>query len=113
MTVSPDLVLPPQATLPAGSIKEAPPAALNAVRADLKKRETVTLDSDIVVVNSIEQVFSDGSLGCPSPDAMYTQVLTPGYQMTLEHKGKRFDYRVNARNNSVVLCSNGRPVTRP
>jgi hypothetical protein len=66
-----------------------------------------------VVVNSIEQVFPDGSLGCPSPDAMYTQVLTPGYQMTLEHKGKRFDYRINARNNFVVLCNNGRPVTRP
>ena len=45
-------------------------------------------DSDAVTVVSAEEMeWSDASLGCPDPDAMYAQVITPGYLIVLESDG--------------------------
>jgi hypothetical protein len=38
--------------------------------------------------------FSDSSLGCPKPGMAYMQVITPGYKVALEYKGKTYDVRI-------------------
>jgi len=49
--------------------------------------------SDAITVVSAEEVeWSDTSLGCPEPDAMYAQVITPGYLIVLETGGNTFNY---------------------
>lgn len=50
--------------------------------------ELVATESGIaiaeLILTKIEAIeWPDASLGCPQPDTMYTQVITPGYQITL------------------------------
>jgi hypothetical protein len=58
---------------------------------------------------SVEQVtavdFPDASLGCPHPDRVVAQVITPGYAVVVRAAGRRLEYRVSARDGSVVPCS--------
>ena len=54
-------------------------------------------ESDAISVVSTEEVeWSDSSLGCPDPDAMYAQVITPGYLLVLESDGNTFNYHTGA-----------------
>ena len=41
--------------------------------------------------------WSDGSLGCPEPDRMYTQALVPGYRIRVDAGGQQFDYHAGTR----------------
>ncbi len=53
--------------------------------------------SDAITVLSAEEVeWSDTSLGCPEPDAMYAQVITPGYLIVLETGGATYEYHSGA-----------------
>jgi hypothetical protein len=82
----------------------ADPVALqetNAAIDDLSKRTGVP-KSDIKVV-SVEAVqWSDTSLGCPQPDRMYAQVVTPGYRIVLEAGGQTYEY--HSAGVGVGLC---------
>ena len=54
-------------------------------------------ESDAISVVSTEEVeWSDSSLGCPDPDAMYAQVITPGYLIVLESDGNTFNYHTGS-----------------
>lgn len=53
---------------------------------------TGTDEADIEVVSAEEVTWSDGSLGCPEPDGMYTQALVPGYRIVLSVDGDEVDY---------------------
>jgi hypothetical protein len=50
--------------------------------------------------------WPDGSLGCPQPGMLYTQVLTPGYQVVVEAGGEEYDYRMG-RTGTFRLCATG------
>ena len=47
---------------------------------------------EITVVRTEEVEWGDTSLGCPEPDGMYAQVITPGYLIVLESGGDVYDY---------------------
>jgi hypothetical protein len=66
-------------------------------------QELAVADADITVVAMEETVWRDSSLGCPKPGLNYLQVLTPGYKITLEAQGKRYEYHSDA-NRRVVRC---------
>jgi len=66
-------------------------------------QELAVADADITVVAVEETVWRDSSLGCPKPGLNYLQVLTPGYKITLEAQGKRYEYHSDA-NRRVVRC---------
>ncbi len=63
--------------------------------------------SDAISVVSTEEVeWSDASLGCPDPDTMYAQVITPGYLIVLESDGNTFDYHTGADpDGPLVQCT--------
>lgn len=64
-----------------------------------------------LTVKSIEeQEWSDTSLGCPDPAALYLAVITPGYKIVLEDGMSEFDVRTNSDGSIMVWCDNGRPV---
>lgn len=56
----------------------------------------------IHVMKVMEREFADTSLGCPQKDKLYSQVITPGYQIALEALGDTYIY--NAGLNIVVTC---------
>ena len=49
-------------------------------------------ESAITVVSVEEVTWSDGSLGCPEPDMMYTQALENGSLIVLEVDGTEYKY---------------------
>jgi hypothetical protein len=59
--------------------------------------------ADVTVVAVEETTWSDSSLGCPKPGMNYLQVITPGYKITLESQGKRYEYHTDT-NQRVVRC---------
>ncbi len=59
--------------------------------------QTAGADSDDTVLVSTEEVeWGDTSLGCPHPDEMYAQMITPGYFIVLESGGETYDYHTGA-----------------
>ena len=45
--------------------------------------------AEVTVVSAESVTFPDGGLGCPEPEMLYTQVLTPGYHVVVEAGGQR------------------------
>jgi hypothetical protein len=48
--------------------------------------------------------WPDASLGCPRPDVLYAQVVTPGYLVVISGSGKTLEYHTDAQGTRVVLC---------
>ena len=83
-------------------IGEVPDELLDAIRADLGKRLGIeTKDLEPVRAESVN--WNDGSLGCPKPDQVYTQAITPGYHIVFEIDDTSYDYRAK-RNGFFMLC---------
>jgi|GEM_PF-913716 len=84
---------------------ETPIELLRAIQADLADQSGVDL-SEIRVVRDQMVIWSDGSLGCPQPEMMYTQALVPGYWVVLQVGDKEYDYRA-AESGYFFRCENG------
>jgi hypothetical protein len=74
-----------------GSAAAGLDAQVAAAVEDLAAAEGVA-DDDVEVVAVEEVTWSDGSLGCPEPDGMYTQALVPGYRIVLAVDGDEVHY---------------------
>lgn len=64
---------------------------VEAARTNLAERLDLAA-ADIVVIEARRVVWSDGAMGCPEPDMMYTQALVEGYYIVVEANGERFAY---------------------
>ena len=83
------------------------------ISADLENRSKLPAAS-FQVTGYSTQTFPDSALGCPDPNMMYTQVLTPGYTIQVTAGGQSYDYRSNIAGTHIVLCGpNGQPVPTP
>jgi hypothetical protein len=74
---------------------------------DLAQRLSIPI-GDINLVEAKEVFWPDGSLGCPQPDMMYAQVLTPGYLIKLKYDVREFEYHAG-KNGSLTYCKNPLP----
>ena len=70
---------------------DALPRLIERATEDLMQAAGVASD-EITVLSAEEVEWSDSSLGCPDPDTMYAQVITPGYLIVLEYDGSTFNY---------------------
>jgi hypothetical protein len=64
-------------------------------------------DASAHVVSAEAVTWSDGSLGCPQPDRMYTQALVRGWRIRVAAAGQELDYHASVRG-AWVLCQPGR-----
>lgn len=81
-----------------------PNAAKLTAQAQAQLAQKLNVASNTIKVVSVEPVeWPDGSLGCPKPGLSYIQVITPGYKIVLEAKGKTYEYHTS--NNRVVDCT--------
>ncbi|WP_374686797.1 hypothetical protein [Promineifilum sp.] len=87
------------ADLPMG---ETPEEMFTAVLEDALARSGAER-SAVQVVKSEQVEWSDGSLGCPQPDTMYTMAIINGYQVILDVAGQTYDYRLSD-SGAFVLC---------
>ncbi len=70
---------------------------------DLSTRLGVSED-DIQVVRMEAVEWSDSSLGCPAEGMDYAQVITPGYEITLQVDEVEYRYHSD-KDQFMVLCS--------
>jgi hypothetical protein len=71
-------------------------AAIDRARRDLSQR--LNLDENEIALGSAQPSdFPDAALGAPIEDEMSAQVITPGWRITLEAKGKSYEYRASGR----------------
>ena len=56
---------------------------------------------------SLQQIeareWGDSSLGCPQPGNLYSQIVTPGFLIVINSRGKQLEYHSDTRGR-VVLC---------
>jgi rubrerythrin len=89
-------VAPPVAGTPGTPAETA--SLITAIAADMR------VPPESVQVISIEpRDWPDSSLGCPQPDMLYAQVITPGYLVLVEFSGERIEYHTDERG-TVVRC---------
>ena len=71
--------------------------------ADLSQQLNVPKES--ILVESVEAVqWPDASLGCPQPDMLYAEVVTPGYIIVLSVENQTYEYHTDL-DRLVVLCA--------
>ena len=87
---------------PAPVTGEVPEELLDAIREDLAQRLGIETE-DLEPVRAASVNWNDGSLGCPEPDQVYTQAITPGYHIVFEIDDTSYDYRAK-RNGFFMLC---------
>lgn len=75
---------------------------VNLAREDLAKYLDVSFDRvELVSIGAVK--WPDASLGCPLPNMMYAQVITPGYRVILRVGGIEYDYHTDMQG-KIVLC---------
>jgi hypothetical protein len=57
----------------------------------------------VQVITMEARDWPDSSLGCPQPDMLYAQVITPGYLVLVEVSGERMEYHTD-KLGTVVRC---------
>jgi hypothetical protein len=105
--ITPATRLPEQApsvTQPAGepvAMAAVPREVRRAVAAAAAKQFGVAVN-DVVVTRAEQVTWSDGSLGCPEPGRMYTQMLVQGYRVTARSGGVESVFHSDARGLTVA-----------
>jgi hypothetical protein len=64
---------------------------------------------EIGVVSIGEKSWPDSSLGCPEEGRLYLQVVTPGYAVRLEARGRIYEYHLDEAASAVVWCPHAEP----
>ena len=80
---------------------------IEKAKADLANRLAVSTN-EISLIEATSVTWPDSSLGCPQEGMVYTQVLTPGYLILLEHGGTTFEYHASS-GDTIVTCENPSP----
>jgi hypothetical protein len=76
-----------------GTAADLPDAVL-AARQALSEKEDIPVD-EIEVVSYSEEEWPNACLGLAEEDEMCAQVITPGYQVTLEANGEEYIFRTD------------------
>lgn len=89
----------PLATIPRDNLPAPVTRAIEAAAND------AGVSPDVVsLLAYTEERWNDTSLGCPQPDGMYTQVVTPGYNVLVTIDGNQREYHTDM-DAAVVTCA--------
>jgi len=69
-------------------------SAVQRAKADLAGRLSVS-EKEIKEVSVSEKDFPDMSLGAPAEDEMSAQMISTGWQISLEAAGEKYEYRAD------------------
>lgn len=83
-------------------------AAVLAAKEALSQVTGTALD-DITLLAVEDVEWPDGCLGIYQPGQMCTQAIVPGYRVTLEADGQRYEFHTDRTGRRVILASPTRP----
>lgn len=89
--------------MPAGepvATAQIPRAVRRAVVTDAAKRFNVA-ESAVVLARAEQVTWSDGSLGCPEPGAMYAQLLVAGFRVVARTSAGELTYHTDSLGQAV------------
>lgn len=90
-----------QEVKPAPGVPDPNTQLTQQVMANLSEQKGIDI-SQIEVVSVEAVTWPDGSLGCPEPGMMYTQVLIEGAKIVLQAGDQQFEYHTGG--DHFVLC---------
>jgi hypothetical protein len=90
---------------------EVPGEILATILDDLAARADVD-PVEVQILRAEAVRWSDGSLGCPQPDMMYTQAEVDGYWLVLQVDSQEYDYRITTTG-YFLLCEQRLPPSHP
>jgi hypothetical protein len=96
--------------MPVPGVRQPGVQMAEQARQALAERLDVPVE-DVTVESSEEVTWPDASLGCPNPDMMYAQVLTPGFRIVLVAGGESYTYHGDATGQLVLCGPDGQPVS--
>lgn len=86
---------------PPGSIHNLPvPTAVSTVKKLVARRSGVS-EGEVIVMTAYEKEWPDSCLGLSRPGIICAQVITPGYEVTVQVKGMTSTYRTNIDGTTV------------
>ena len=97
--------------LPTGepvNTSQIPREVRRAVVTDAAKRFHVA-ESAVVLARAEQLTWSDGSLGCPEPGRMYTQMLVAGFRVVAITSAGELTYHTDSRGYAVSCRARTRP----
>ncbi len=97
--------LPPEEAQPVATPNTILRPLVEEARQDLIKRLNVS-EEDIVLAKTVAINWPDSSLGCPQPDMVYMQVITPGYKVTFTVDGQFYNYHSD-ESSTIIYCAAG------
>ncbi len=65
--------------------------SIEAQASSMLARQLNTTTESLKLISKEQTEWSDGSLGCPKPDMMYTQAIVPGYKLTYNDGARAYD----------------------
>ena len=112
-TAAQQIILPPTSSPEPYADNSSAPVQIITPDADTqnlirlaKENLAIKLNIDANQVQLLEVgavMWPDSSLGCPQMGNMYTQVVTPGFQIKLEAAGKAYVYHTDNKDR-ILLC---------
>jgi hypothetical protein len=106
---------PEQPETPAGNPAEEPAMEnIDVIAAEvqtiLANHLGVTPDT-LTLESSEARDWPSSALGCPAPNRMYVQVVTPGYLLVFSGAdGQRYPVHTTNTGNTLILCQDDQPV---
>ena len=103
---APSTVPPAPQQQPAEPTPDLEAPYIRAAIEDLMLR--MNISPTVITVQTVEAVnWSSSSLGCPQPGVMYSDVIEPGYLVTLEALGTIYEYHTDQQIQVVLCCGEG------
>lgn len=91
-----------RAVRPTPTPGQFPGPVMAAVRALAEQQDIPPEQVTVVAWEPVD--WPDTSLGCPEPGKVYAQVITPGYRVFLEARGKTYTIHTDRAGRRVVFC---------
>jgi hypothetical protein len=91
-----------------------PPDALVSAAQRRLARYLGAQASDLALQSANQQIWPDGALGCPQPDQIYPQVVTPGFVLVFSNTAQTTTYELHTdMSEQMVLCENKQRIELP
>ena len=104
-TPRPTAPVSPVSPLPVPQLDpDAETQALSELRVQVAEQLGIS-DTMLTLVSAEEVTWPDTSLGCPQPDMMYAQVLTPGWQVVfVDATGQEYQVHTDEDHEQFIIC---------
>jgi hypothetical protein len=108
---------PSQALAPTSAPAPLPTTFADAQRALVEQAQIAlaaqpAVDAQTLQLQRIQaETWPTSALGCPDPEQLYTQALTPGFLIVFADATRTYDIHTTGEGGPLLWCNEGRPTS--